>query len=231
MSITFMAKFNEREGNSCHIHCSLADEDGGERLRRRPGAVRPLRRRPARLHAGADAALRAARQLLQALRHGLVRADRGRLGPRQPHLLAARGRPRRGRCGSRTGCRAPTSTPTWRWRDDRRRPARDRRTSSSSSRPSRATPTSPTSRACRTTSTTPATRSRASEVAREAFGAGGRRPLPEPGPGRARGLRGGGHRLGALPGLRAALMAARPVDRDLRRGRARLAGASGTATR
>jgi glutamine synthetase len=28
-AITFMAKFNEREGNSCHIHCSLASEDGG----------------------------------------------------------------------------------------------------------------------------------------------------------------------------------------------------------
>jgi glutamine synthetase len=28
-SITFMAKFNELEGNSCHIHCSLANEDGG----------------------------------------------------------------------------------------------------------------------------------------------------------------------------------------------------------
>jgi glutamine synthetase len=27
-SITFMAKFNEREGNSCHIHCSLQSEDG-----------------------------------------------------------------------------------------------------------------------------------------------------------------------------------------------------------
>ena len=27
-SITFMAKFNEREGNSCHIHCSLGQEDG-----------------------------------------------------------------------------------------------------------------------------------------------------------------------------------------------------------
>ncbi len=27
-SITFMAKFNEAEGNSCHIHCSLAAEDG-----------------------------------------------------------------------------------------------------------------------------------------------------------------------------------------------------------
>src|SRR6476661_8352068 len=28
MAITFMAKFNEREGNSCHIHCSLGREDG-----------------------------------------------------------------------------------------------------------------------------------------------------------------------------------------------------------
>jgi glutamine synthetase len=28
LAITFMAKFNEREGNSCHIHCSLADGDG-----------------------------------------------------------------------------------------------------------------------------------------------------------------------------------------------------------
>jgi glutamine synthetase len=28
MAITFMAKYNEREGNSCHIHFSLADDDG-----------------------------------------------------------------------------------------------------------------------------------------------------------------------------------------------------------
>jgi glutamine synthetase len=28
MAITFIAKFNEAEGNSCHIHCSLAGEDG-----------------------------------------------------------------------------------------------------------------------------------------------------------------------------------------------------------
>jgi glutamine synthetase len=28
MSLTFMAKANEREGNSCHIHLSLRDEDG-----------------------------------------------------------------------------------------------------------------------------------------------------------------------------------------------------------
>src|SRR5213078_2827890 len=29
MSLTFMAKFNEREGNSCHIHLSLRDAAGG----------------------------------------------------------------------------------------------------------------------------------------------------------------------------------------------------------
>src|SRR3954471_18194785 len=28
-AITYMAKFNELEGNSCHIHCSLAQEGGG----------------------------------------------------------------------------------------------------------------------------------------------------------------------------------------------------------
>jgi glutamine synthetase len=28
-AITYMAKYNEREGNSCHIHCSLQKEDGG----------------------------------------------------------------------------------------------------------------------------------------------------------------------------------------------------------
>ncbi len=30
MALTFMAKYNEREGNSCHIHCSLAHADGGK---------------------------------------------------------------------------------------------------------------------------------------------------------------------------------------------------------
>jgi glutamine synthetase len=28
MSITFMAKYDQREGNSCHIHFSLADDEG-----------------------------------------------------------------------------------------------------------------------------------------------------------------------------------------------------------
>ena len=36
MSITFMAKFNEREGNSCHIHLSIADQTGNVFARERP---------------------------------------------------------------------------------------------------------------------------------------------------------------------------------------------------
>ncbi|GGY02713.1 glutamine synthetase family protein [Streptomyces minutiscleroticus] len=32
VSLTFMAKYNEREGNSCHIHLSLTDADGGSAM-------------------------------------------------------------------------------------------------------------------------------------------------------------------------------------------------------
>jgi glutamine synthetase len=32
MAITFMAKFDEREGNSCHIHCSIADAKTGDNV-------------------------------------------------------------------------------------------------------------------------------------------------------------------------------------------------------
>ena len=105
MAITFMAKFDEREGNSCHIHFSLARRAGRLALFADDAAdLRPLPRRAARLPARADAAVRPERQLLQALRGRLVRADRGRVGQRQPHVRAARRRPRRGRCASRTGC-------------------------------------------------------------------------------------------------------------------------------
>ncbi len=73
MSLTFMAKYDEREGNSCHIHLSLRSH------RRRAGAGRRRRarvlpadgalpRRPARLPARADAPARAEHQLLQAVR-------------------------------------------------------------------------------------------------------------------------------------------------------------------
>ncbi len=41
-SITFMAKFNEREGNSCHIHCSLAHSEGENEGRNAFGLDRQL---------------------------------------------------------------------------------------------------------------------------------------------------------------------------------------------
>ena len=93
----FMAKFDEREGSSCHIHFSLADDDGPLFARDEPVFDRFL--------AGQLACLRELtlllapeRQLLQALRRGVVRAHRRRLGRRQPHLRAARRRARRRRC-------------------------------------------------------------------------------------------------------------------------------------
>ena len=105
-AITFMAKYDEREGSSCHIHLSLRGADG-ELVFWDPAAddgaggtdrsLRPLRRRGAgddlRLHA----ALRPQHQLLQALRRRVVRAQHDRVGPGQPHLRPASGRARR-RC-------------------------------------------------------------------------------------------------------------------------------------
>ena len=46
VSLTFMAKYNEREGNSCHIHLSLADADGTQRHggRRDPGGMSQVMR-------------------------------------------------------------------------------------------------------------------------------------------------------------------------------------------
>ena len=112
-SLTFMAKYNEREGNSCHIHLSLRGTDGdvvfwddeaGTRVRRST----TLRRRRARDDGRLHAALRAEHQLLQAVRRRLVRADRDRLGRGQPHLRRAPGRPRTRAPGWRTACPAAT---------------------------------------------------------------------------------------------------------------------------
>ena len=86
-SITFMAKYNEREGSSCHIHLSLRGTDGvagvlGRRQQDAHAALRPLRRRRAGHGRGLHAALRAEHQLLQAVRGRLVRADRRSPGAR-----------------------------------------------------------------------------------------------------------------------------------------------------
>ena len=58
-ALSFMAKYDEREGNSCHIHCCLWDKDGTafadgdghqtDLFRHVPGGA-------ARRNAGADAA-------------------------------------------------------------------------------------------------------------------------------------------------------------------------------
>ena len=98
-ALTFMAKFNEREGNSCHIHLSVRAESG-EPVMAGDGAhgfsplMGQLDRRDPRDAARVHAALRAEHQLLQAVREGQLRADGRRLGRRQPHLRAARRRPR-----------------------------------------------------------------------------------------------------------------------------------------
>ncbi|MFH8992196.1 glutamine synthetase family protein [Streptomyces sp. NPDC017940] len=45
VSLTFMAKYNEREGNSCHIHLSLQDADGTNAMAGEgPGGMSPLMR-------------------------------------------------------------------------------------------------------------------------------------------------------------------------------------------
>ena len=87
LAISFMAKYNEREGSSCHIHLSLAD-DRENVFAVRPPRVRALPGRPAGLAARSDPVLRPQYQLLQALRRRDVRPHGRGLGSRQPHVFA-----------------------------------------------------------------------------------------------------------------------------------------------
>ncbi len=68
-ALTFMAKFNEREGNSCHTHLSLRDSAGHPAFRaadgHSPSKLLPeIPGRAAGAYAGADFVLRAEHQLL-----------------------------------------------------------------------------------------------------------------------------------------------------------------------
>ena len=108
MAITFIAKFNELEGNSCHIHCSLGTTDGENAF----GEDRALFER---FVAGQLACMRELTLFFaphinsyKRFAEGSFAPDRGGLGRGQPHLRAPRGGARASRCGSRTGCRAPT---------------------------------------------------------------------------------------------------------------------------
>ncbi|MBT2540499.1 glutamine synthetase [Streptomyces sp. ISL-44] len=60
VSLTFMAKYDEREGNSCHIHLSLADADGRNAMAAADGDDQELGMSPVMRHflAGQLAALR-----------------------------------------------------------------------------------------------------------------------------------------------------------------------------
>ena len=108
MSITFMAKPNEREGNSCHIHLSLRTADGKPLL----AGDGPHGLSPAGQHflagaagraARADLVVRTQRELLQALPGRQLRAHRGPLGSGQPDLRAAAGRARPRAAGGEPG--------------------------------------------------------------------------------------------------------------------------------
>ena len=112
MALTFIAKFNELEGNSCHIHFSLRDEQGGSVFADEPQTFD-------RFLAGQLACLRELTLLFAPNVNSYKRFVPGSFAPtavawgeRQPHVRAARRRPRGGAAGREPASRAPTSTPT-----------------------------------------------------------------------------------------------------------------------
>jgi glutamine synthetase len=202
MAITYMAKFDEREGNSCHIHLSLQREDGSA-LFAEDDARSTLPRRPARRARGAVPVLRARTSTPTSASPSARSRRRRRLGQRQPHLRPARGRPRRGR-GSSCGCRAPTSTRTWRSPAIiAAGPARDRERARSSSRRFEGNAYASDKRHVPRTLRDARDAFAASSLAREAFGQDVVDHYLNNAPDRARGVRRGRHRLGAGPGVRA----------------------------
>ena len=136
MALTFMAKYDEREGNSCHIHLSLRDADGvrGDGRRR---AGRHVATSMRHFLAGQLAALRELTLLYAPNINSYKRFRPGSFAPTAVAwgpdnrtcalrvvghgAVAAPGEPGAGRR------RQPVPR---RRRDDRRRPARHRRTSS-----------------------------------------------------------------------------------------------------
>ena len=129
MSITFMAKPNAREGNSCHIHLSVRGgrRDAGDGRGPAARAVRlrrALHRGPARDAVRADPVARAEHQLLQALRAGQFRAHRGPVGRGQPDLRDAAGRARGRAAGGEPGAGRRREPLPGRRGHDRRRAAR-----------------------------------------------------------------------------------------------------------
>ena len=172
VAITFMAKFDQREGNSCHIHFSLG-RFGSVRaaVRTRAGAVPLVPGRPAGLPARADAAAGTARQLLQALRAGSFAPTTVAWGHDNRTCCAARRRPRPVAALREPRRRRRPQPVPGAQRDHRLGTARRRRRASSSSRRSRAARTRRTSaRGCRRRCAQARELFAGSDVARAAFG-------------------------------------------------------------
>ena len=113
-SLTFMAKFDAREGNSCHVHISLRDEsDGPVFAGQGPHGFSPVFEQ---FIAGLLATLRELTLFVapninsyKRFVRRIVRSDRAGLGPGQPDLRPSRRRPRaRARCASSAACPVAT---------------------------------------------------------------------------------------------------------------------------
>ena len=143
-----MAKYDEREGNSCHIHivAALTGRATPVLAGDGPDGFSPLMEHflAGQLAAPARADPASSRRTstpTSASSPGSFAPDRGRLGPRQPHLRAARRRPRPVAAGREPGAGRRRQPLPGRRRADRRRPRTASSTSCRSSRRSSATPT------------------------------------------------------------------------------------------
>ena len=203
-AITFMAKYDEREGNSCHIHLSLRGTDGSIVFDEQEGLfdhflagmlaglreltlflapnINSYKRYAALSFAPTTVAWGHDNRTcaLRVVGHGAGRRIECRVAGADvnPYLVAQRA-DRRGPARHRVGARARAGAGGQRLRGHRR------------------------ARRCPPPCATPATCSRRAPIARDAFGEDVVDALPQQRARRARGLRRGGHGLGALPGLRA----------------------------
>ena len=206
-AITFMAKFNEREGNSCHIHCSLAGEDGSNAFAADQALFEHF-------VAGQIACMQELTLLYAPHVNSYKRFAPGSFAP----TAIAWGRDNR-TCSLRVvghgeGLRVENRLPG---ADVNPYLALSAMIAAGLHGIDEELPLEPVFEGNAYKSDKPRVpsqhlrrprRLRRQRGGRRGVRRRGRRPLPEPGRGRDRGLRGGGHRLGALPGLRAALMSA-----------------------
>ena len=157
-ALTFMAKFNEREGNSCHIHLSVRGTDG-EAVMAGDGPY-GFSKLMEHWIAGLIATTRELSLFFAPNINSYKRYVEGSFARRPsrggsttapaPSASSATARA----CGSRTAFRAATSISTWRRRPSSPVACTASRTSSNSNRSSWATPTARTRPACRPTSAT-----------------------------------------------------------------------------